>query len=211
MRKHSPSISVSLFVLVWVNLRNHIYPLQSKPQVVASSNHLIEKHQHWLLAAPCSNISLWYKPITEQLIHALFLFLYSPEGIYCFTSLFTLKRPQTVCPTSCSPAVSTIAHRQRISWRYCRVGDIIHVEMSHWACHSAPVTAGRFIVLCRASLPHSTESPSDREADISLIQSKVSHCYKTFMCTLDASLYLIKLVCLVKFLVFLRLQNHPDR
>lgn len=162
------------------------------------------------LAAPCSNSFLWYDPTTEQLIHVLFVFLYSPEGIYCSARLFTSNQPQTRCPTSCSLAVFTIVHRQQIPWRRCRAGDIAHAEMSSWACHSAPVTAGRFIVLCWAACPV-LESHHPVQKQTSLIQSKVSDCDKTFMCTLAISAYPITLVCLVGFLIFLRLQNQPDK
>ncbi len=159
---HSPSISVFLFVsqrhthmcewtaraqpLLWP-LKSQKPHLSSQSKLVGRSNHLI-KNISVDRSVPRSNMLLWYKPITEALIHALFLFLYSPEGIYCSARLFTSKRSLTRCTTSCTPAV---VHQQQIPWRYCRVGNVMHVEMSHWARHSAPGTAGRFIELCRAA------------------------------------------------------------
>lgn len=86
--------------------------------------------KHFLLAAPCRNIFLWYKPITEQSIRALSLFLYSPGGIYCSAWLFMSSWPQTPCPASCSWAVFTIVNRQQIPWRYQRFRDITRIEMS---------------------------------------------------------------------------------
>lgn len=128
--KHTPSISVSLFVLqrhtnvqqrdtvlTPLNLRKHVYFLKREPQVTTSSNHLIKNILLHLTAISSFDI----KPITEQLICTPFFYFFISiqpwKGFIVPPDSFALDIQYHAAQQR-----STIVHLRQIAWRYCSIG-----------------------------------------------------------------------------------------
>lgn len=120
--------------------------------MVTSSNHLIKTISigcslH-LTATSCFDIN---PSQSNSSVH----FFFSARFVFFFFFFFASirsRRDLLFClvahiKTQCWPAVFKIVNLQQVTRGYRRAGDVICTEMSHWACHSVPVTAGWFTVL----------------------------------------------------------------
>lgn len=119
--------------------------------MVTSSNHLIKTISigcslH-LTATSCFDIN---PSQSNSSMH----FFFSARFVFfsVFFASIRSRRDLLFClvahiKTQCWPPVFKIVNLQQVTRGYRRAGDIICTEMSHWACHSVPVTAGRFTVL----------------------------------------------------------------
>lgn len=120
------------------------------------------------------------EPTAEQLIHTLyflvlFLHLYSPEGSYCSAWLFTSKKKSVLANTMLLGTVQNSSSapdhtRTPQGWWYNANWNVT-LSLSFCSCDSRLIYRA---LLCH--LPRPGDASFSREADVSLIQSKISYC-----------------------------------